>query len=156
MDTEQMTAEMVFNEYKDDMQKLIAYLPWLESKQGQSVAGTYSQDGLAEHSLPFPVYDSTLMRFVKEAQTTKFMDRNYRYVFTRNRITDTHEIIQFVDEQTILKINNIGGVLSKYVMEGQTKGRVWTEAMQSGVFYAIVKKLKELYDFWENALGVQN
>lgn len=153
MDTEQMTAEQVFAEYRDDMKKLIAYLPWLESKNGQAVASTYNQDDLGGHSLAFPVYDGNLMRFIKEAQTTKFMDRNYRYVLTRNRLNGPADEIAFVKAQTILKIHNIGGILSAYVMGGQTKSRVWTEAMNYGIFLEIVRKLKELYDFWENAVG---
>lgn len=153
MDTEQMTAEQVFAEYKDDMKKLIAYLPWLEKQHGQSVTSTYNQDGLGGHSLAFPVYDSNLMRFIKDAQTTKFMDRNYRYVLTRNRLNGPADEIRFINEQTILKIQNIGGILSAYVMGGQTKSRLWSDAMNYDIFLVIVRKLKELYDFWENAVG---
>lgn len=153
MDTEQMTAEQVFTEYKEDMKKLIAYLPWFESKIGQTVTSTYDQDGLGGHSLAFPVYDSNLMRFIKDAQTTRFMDRNYRYVLTRNRLNGPADEIAFIRAQTILKIHNIGGILSAYVMGGQTRGKVWSDGMSYGIFYEIVKKLSELYDFWENAVG---
>ena len=156
MDTEQMTATQVYEEYKDDMLKLIRYLPWLESKSGQSVSSTYSQDGVGEHSLAFPVYDGTLMNFVKDAQTTKFMDRNYRYVLTRNRLNTVRDRLDFVEAQNILKIGNIGAILSEYVMGGQTRARMWSEAMNYGIFLEIVRKLKELYDFWENAAGDKN
>ena len=66
------------NEYRADVERLARYVPWLESKKGASVQQSYSGSGIQEHSISFPVYDSTLLGFVKEAQRTKRMDRNYR------------------------------------------------------------------------------
>ena len=71
--------QQVVNEYRADVEKLARYLSWLESKKGKSVQQSYSGSGIEEHSISFPVYDGTLMNFVKEAQRTKLMDRNYRY-----------------------------------------------------------------------------
>lgn len=154
MNSELMTAEEVFQEYKSDMLKLIAYLPWLEEKSGKAkVSQTFTGENIAENSVAFPVYDSNLLRFVREAQTTKFMDRNYVYVISRNRLNSTDVEKKFIKAQTILQINNIGGVLCKYVMGGQTKAKLWSQAMDECIFLEVVSKLKELYDYWENALG---
>ena len=90
--TEQMTAAEVFDKYRSDIEKLIAYLPWLEEKSGKSkVSDIYNGDGLDEHSISFPVYDGTLLRFVKDAENTQFMDRNYVYVISRNRLKSAEE-----------------------------------------------------------------
>ena len=122
--TEQMTAAEVFDKYRSDIEKLIAYLPWLEEKSGKSkVSDIYNGDGLDEHSISFPVYDGTLLRFVKDAENTQFMDRNYVYVISRNRLKSAEEEVEFVKKQTMLKMDNIGGILSKYVMGGRTKGK---------------------------------
>lgn len=145
--TEQMTAVEVFEKYKDDMLKLIAYLPWLEEKSGKSsVCDTYKGDGLTEHSMGFPVYDGNLLRFVKEAENTAFIDRNYVYVISRNRLKTVEDEIDFVSKQDMLRLDNIGGILSKYIIEGRVRSRMWADAVDKGVFLAVVARLKDLYD----------
>ena len=154
--TEQMTAAEVFDKYRSDIEKLIAYLPWLEEKSGKSkVSDIYNGDGLDEHSISFPVYDGTLLTFVKDAENTQFMDRNYVYVISRNRLKSAEEEVEFVKKQTMLKMDNIGGILSKYVMGGRTKARLWSEAVDKGVFLAVVTRLKELYEIGLNGLSEQ-
>ena len=154
--TEQMTAAEVFDKYRSDIEKLIAYLPWLEEKSGKSkVSDIYNGDGLDEHSISFLVYDGTLLRFVKDAENTQFMDRNYVYVISRNRLKSAEEEVEFVKKQTMLKMDNIGGILSKYVMGGRTKARLWSEAVDKGVFLAVVTRLKELYEIGLNGLSEQ-
>ena len=154
--SEQMTSAEVFDKYKDDMLKLIAYLPWLEEKSGKcKVSDIYNGDGLDQHSISFPVFDGNLLRFVKEAENTVFMDRNYVYVFSRNGLKTPQDEIEFVKKQTMLKMDNLGGILSKYVMGGRTKSRLWSEAMDNGIFLAVVSRLKELYDIGLNGMVEQ-
>lgn len=153
MVTEQMTAQEVFLQYKSDMEKLMAYLPWLEEKSGKvKVSTNYVGDGLSQATISFPVYDGTLLRFIKEAEGTQFMDRNYVYVISRNRLRSAEDEIRFIQAQSMLQMDNIGGILSKYVMGGRTKARLWSEAVDKGVFLEVVKKLKELYDLGINGL----
>lgn len=149
--TETMTASQVLEMYKDDVNKLAAYLDWLESKSGKAVSNIYAGDGLAEHSVSFPVYDGTLMSFVKEADKTVFMDRNYRYVYTRNRLKTHADELRLIENATILQMDQLGGILSNYILGGRTKGRLWSEGMDTGIFLQVVKKSKELIDFWSNA-----
>jgi hypothetical protein len=40
----------------------------------------------------------------------------------------------------------LGDILSKYVVLGRTKGLVWSEGVQNGVYLALVLKLKELME----------
>ena len=154
--TEQMTATEVFDKYRSDIEKLITYLPWLEEKSGKSkVSDIYNGDGLDQHTISFPVYDGMLLRFVKDAENTQFMDRNYVYVISRNRLKSAEDEVEFVKKQTMLKMDNIGGILSKYVMGGRTKSRLWSEAVDKGVFLAVVTRLKELYDIGLNGMVEQ-
>ena len=154
--TEQMTATEVFDKYRGDIEKLITYLPWLEEKSGKSkVSDIYNGDGLDQHTISFPVYDGMLLRFVKDAENTQFMDRNYVYVISRNRVKSAEDEVEFVKKQTMLKMDNIGGILSKYVMGGRTKSRLWSEAVDKGVFLAVVTRLKELYDIGLNGMVEQ-
>lgn len=153
MGTEQMTAQEIYEKYKDDMLKLIAYLPWLKEKSGKSpVAGNYDIDGLGERSMSFPVYDGNLLSFVKDAESTQFMDRNYVYVINCNGLRNPRQEKEFVKKQDIYHISNVGGVLAKYVIEGRIKAGMWPEAVDKGIFLEIVTKLQEIYSdclMWE-------
>ncbi len=154
MFTEQMTAQEVFQKYKNDMEKLMPYLPWLEEKSGKvRVANNYVGDGMTGNTMSFPVYDGTLLRFIKDAENTQFMDRNYVYVISRNRLKDTTQEKAFVKAQTMLQLDNVGGILSKYIMGGRTKSRLWSQAVDEGIFLEIVLKFKELYDLGINGLS---
>lgn len=153
MVTEQMTAQEVFSKYKSDIEKLLVYLPWLEEKSGNAKVSTnYVGEGLSENTISFPVYDGNLLRFIKEAENTQFMDRNYVYVISRNRLKSSEEEVAFVRAQTMLQLDNIGGILSKYVLGGRVKARLWSEAVDKCVFLEVVRKLKELYELGINGL----
>ncbi|MDE7339054.1 MAG: hypothetical protein K2N80_00640 [Lachnospiraceae bacterium] len=142
----------VVQEYKADVEKLIRYLPWLEEKSGSSVSETYSGSGIGEHSIAFPVYDSMLLGFVKEVQRTNLLDRNYRYIYSRNRIVTQKDELRAISNSDITRMDILKGILSKYVMGGMTKGRMWTEAVQNRIFLNIVKKMKENLEFWDRPI----
>ncbi len=145
-----MTPDQILHMYKDDVNKLTAFLPYLEAKHDK-VSGVYADDGLKEHSVVVPVYDGTLMSFVKAADATSFMDRNYRYVYTRNHLKNAQDELAFIDQATIFQMDLLGGILSYYVLGGRTKARLWSEGMNNGVFLKLVSKMKELVEFWTNA-----
>ncbi|MFG6337260.1 MAG: hypothetical protein K1W31_02105 [Lachnospiraceae bacterium] len=142
--------QQVVNEYRADVEKLARYLPWLESKNGMKVQQSYSGSGIEQHSIAFPVYDGTLMNFVKEAQRTKLMDRNYRYIYSRNRIRVLEDELQAIKRSDIREMDVLKGILSRYVMEGMRKGRRWSEAVENGIFLKVIKKMKENLDFWDH------
>lgn len=144
--------QQVVNEYKPDIEKLIRYLPWLEEKAGQMVSETFGGSGIKENSITFPVYDSTLMSFIKEVQRTKLLDRNYVYVYSRNRIRTTTDELRMIDRCSIMEMDILKGILSKYVMGGMTKGRLWTEAVRNQIFLKIIRKMKENIEFWDKPM----
>lgn len=142
--------QQVVNEYRADVEKLARYLSWLESKKGKSVQQNYSASGIAENSISFPVYDGTLMNFVRDAQRTKLMDRNYSYVYSRNRIRNHEDEFRAIKRADIREMDVLKGILSKYVMEGMRKGTRWSEAVEKGIFFDVIKKMKENLDFWDH------
>lgn len=141
--------QQIVNEYKPDVEKLARYIPWLENKMGSSVQQTYSGSGIGEHSVAFPVYDSTVMSFVKEAQRTNLMDRNYVYVYSRNRIRTVQDELRVAEKATIKEMDVLKAILSKYVLGGMTKGRMWSEAVETGIFLCVIKKMKANLEFWD-------
>lgn len=142
-------------QYKKDVDPLFRYRSWLEEKRGQQVSSTYSGDDLASHSIPVPVYDGTLLGFVKEVQKGSLLDRNYVYVYTRYRMKTPKDERETVAKVTIRNMEVLTGVLSKYVYGGMTKGYLWPQAVEEGIFLAILEKFKELFDLWDQPAGNQ-
>lgn len=138
----------VVNDYRPDVERLVRYLPWLEEKAGRNVSENFEDSGIAEHSIPFPVYDSTLLSFIKDAQRTKLLDRNYLYTYSRHKIRTAEDELKAISQADITQMDILKGILSKYVMGGMTKGRMWTEAVQNRIFLKVVRKMKENLDFW--------
>ena len=135
--------------YRPTAEKLAAYLPWLEAHRGMTMSQSYTGQGIGESSVSFPVYDSTLLAFVKLLQASNLMDRNYHYVYSRNRIRSHEDEVRLIRSSELKDIGNIKGILSKYTMEGMRKGTRWTEAVASGIFYECVAQLKKDIEYWD-------
>ncbi len=148
MEFEQSNNRILAEQYRDDVMRLCAYIPWLEAQSGQQVSGLYHQEGDMLHTIAFPIYDPNLLAFVKEAGKTQLMDRNYRYVYSRNRIRDEKDELRVIGSATMAEFPILSGILSRYVMLGNTKGTVWTQGVTNGVFLNLLRKMKELVEFW--------
>ena len=136
--------EQIVEEYRDDVVVLLKYLPWLSKKSGKDVSSMYTGD--AEKPLiPIPVFDSTLLAFIKDAEKTKFIDRNYPYVYSRNGIKTHEDEIRLLQNAKITELKFIKGILSKYVLGGRTKAALWSEGVDSGVFVTALESLNKLF-----------
>lgn len=146
--------QQLVNTYKPDVEKLIRYLPWLEEKAaaGGSVSQTFEGNGIKGSSITFPVYDGTLMSFIKEVQRTKLVDRNYPYIYSRNRIRTVQDELNAIAHADIREMDVLKGILSKYVLGGMTRGRMWTEAVSNKIFLNVVRKMKENIEFWDRPM----
>lgn len=151
MGTEQLTPEQVIAQYRPDTVKLLDYVVYLEKMNGRIVSSNYDQDGLSKHSVTFPVYDATLLRFVKDVENTVFINRNYRYTYTRMGIRDATDELRVINNCSIRQLDVIGDILSKYIIGGRTKGKVWSEGVRNGVYLTAITKAYDLIHFWENA-----
>lgn len=147
--SEQLSKEEFVAKYKGIIEPLMRYMPWLLQASGKTCDSIYGDDGISGNSLSFPVYDGTLMSFVKEMSRTSLMNRNYPYVYTKRGIKTPQDEIKAIQSATITDIDVLNGILSKYVLGGMTKGSLWSDAMKYGIFLEIVKKYKELLEFWE-------
>ena len=139
-------------EYKQLVVPLLRYLPWLEKNAGRAGSTNYQGQGFTEHSMSFPVYDSTLMSFIKEASRSPLMERNYSYIYTRNSIK-THD-----DERKIIKAASIKewdllrGILSKYVLGGRVKSVLWSEGVQENIFVMVLNQMQKIIEYWDKPL----
>ena len=140
------SVEDIVSRYRPELSKITPYLNWLKDNAANEVTQSYSNSDLK--SMPFPVYDSNLLAFVKAAQNTNLMDRNYVYVYSRNRLNSAKDELMFIQDAQITDIDDLAGILSKYILTGMTKGTVWGEGVRNGVLYNVVKKMDDLVRFW--------
>lgn len=141
-----LSREEIIICYKEDVERLLKFLPWLEKTSGGVASGIYSGEGIENTSMAVPVYDSTLLNFIKEIRTTDFMNRNYVYTYSRYRIKTAKDEFRVIDACSLQDISVLGDILSKYVLRGDVKGAVWSEGVSNGVYLALLLKLKDLME----------
>ena len=144
--------KQIVSTYKPDVERLIRYLPWLEEKAGSNVAETFEGSGIKGSSITFPVYDGTLMSFIKDVQRTTLLDRNYPYIYSRHRIRTLQDELRMIDRASIMDMDILKGILSKYVLGGMTKARLWSEAVYNSIFLKVIRKMKENLEFWDKPM----
>lgn len=140
-------------EHRDEVNALIRYIPWLESKDGSSVSRIYNDNGLSSTTVSFPVYDPTLLSFVNEASKTTLMDTNYVYDLQGYNVRTPEDEKMAVEDATAKDGPFLCGVLSKYVLGGMTRSVLWNTAVEKGIFLAVLKKMKELLAIWDKPLA---
>lgn len=145
--------EVNLSEHRADVDRLLTYLSWFEAKEGQVVSRMYDGEAGQKTSLGFPVYETTLMNFIKDASKTSLMDRNYTYAYTGYNIYDVEDEKRAIEEATCKDAEVLCGILSKYVLGGMTKGALWNQAVEQGIFLAILRKMKKLLMIWDAPLA---
>lgn len=153
MENENIYRQELMNRYRLSMEGLFRYLPWLEEKSGEKMVHTYQGDNMPQRSVAIPVYDGTLLSFVKEMNATGLMDRNYVYVFSRYGIHTEQDELRMIERTELKEIEVIFGIMAKYVLGGMTRGILWSKAIENGVFYHGLKRIKELLDVWDEPLA---
>lgn len=146
-DTEYLKEKMA--QYGRDIEPLVKFLPWLENAAASSTMSMYRGEGATENTLAFPIYDATLMSFVKTAQISTLMDRNYPYVYTRRRISTPEEERKLIEECTYKNWDVLCGILSKYILGGRTKGVLWSQGVSEQIYYLILKKMNDIVTDWD-------
>ena len=141
---EETTSEKIRAQYLSDVEQLIRFIPWFDKIQGKSVSNYY--DGNGEYKLiQIPVFDSNLLEFVKAAGKTSLVNRNYPYVYTRLKMKTSADELRAIENAHLRDIDTLKGILSKYVLGGRSKAAMWKEAVENGVFVALLKKMKLLF-----------
>ena len=139
------TVEDYLDRYEAPVKALMYYLPWLEQNAESGGAQDYKD---SETTMAFPVYDSNLLAFVKQAQNTKMLDRNYHYVYSRHSLRDAQGELDFIERAQLRDMDDLWGILSRYVLEGMTQGNVWSEGVKNRVLYSVLKKMNDLLVLW--------
>ncbi len=142
--------QQLVNTYKKDVDALASYIPWLEEKLGAEVQQSFNNPDIIATSVPFPIYDSTMMSFIQTARNTMFMNENYVYTLTRNKLRSSEDEILFVDEcKTLKDMPALGDLVAKYVLGGATKSRLWSEGVKNGVLLAAITQMRDVLHFYQ-------
>ena len=152
MENENEYLEELMKKYRDISQSLLRYIPYFEQKTGQKNYQIY-QGEQNTNSVAIPVYESTLLSFVKEVQRTGLVDRNYVYALSRNGIRTHEDEMRALDRVEFKDIELIYAIMAKYVLGGMTKGMLWSEAVENGTFLKCLQKLKEVLNVWDAPLA---
>lgn len=149
MENDKAFRTQKIEEYRGYFDPFFRFIPWLQERMGRKQERLYDGSDVS-HSMSIPVYDGTLLNFVKGMQATGMMDRNYPYVYSRhNMVTAADEIAQ-INNTSLKDLDVIIGIISKYVLGGMTRGKVWTDAVEEGVFYHALVRLKVVLEVWDN------
>lgn len=148
MERDTTVLQQQMAKYRNDIAPLVRYLPWL--KEASNPSTIYRGEGMEQSgALSFPVYDSTLMSFIKIATDSPLMDRNYLYVYSRKGISTHAQERQIIAECTYKDWDTLCGILSKYVLGGRTKGILWSQGVTEHIFYLILEKMSAIVTEWD-------
>lgn len=152
-DTEYRQQQM--SGYKQEVLPLLRYIPWFENNAGQPGNTFYQGPDATEHSMGIPVYDATLLNFVKEASGSSLMDRNYCYTYTRGRIRNHDDERRVIAAAELKDWDVLRGILSKYVMGGMTRSTLWAQGVQENIFLLVLKKMQEIIEYWDRPIDIR-
>ncbi|MBR3825644.1 MAG: hypothetical protein IKJ39_10680 [Lachnospiraceae bacterium] len=140
--------------YKEELTPLLRYLRWFEEHAGIDNSTNYDGGDHAGRTMAFPIFDSTLLAFVKEANNTSFMDSNYVYVYSRLKLKTPADERRAIEAAGITDWNVLCGILTCYVRGGMTRSYLWRQGMSESIFYLVLAKMKEIVEFWDKPLNV--
>lgn len=155
MDNVKESREEIVEKFKPTIEHLARYIPWLEKQTGQTVSHSYRGDGAVRQSFSVPVYDSTLLTFINDVSMTNYMDKNYQYVYTRNGLKNYEDEWKAIEKADIMHMGILCGIMSRYVLGGRIKSVYWKNGVEYEIFLRILKKTREIIEFWDKPIGIE-
>lgn len=141
-------------EYAEKLKPLFAYIPYLKDHEGTKTSSLYEGDSNNKlNSVPVPIYDGTVLSFVKEAQRTGLIDRNYVYAYSKIGAKNPKDERLYIAGTTFRDIDTIISIMARYVLMGMSKGAMWSMAVEEGVWLHCLLKIKELIEMYDGPLA---
>lgn len=156
MDNVKESREEIIEKFKPTIEYLVRYIPWLEKQTGQTVSHSYKGEGEVKQSFSIPVYDGTLLSFINDVSMTNYMDKNYQYVYTRNRLKTFEDEWKAIDRADIMHMGVLCGIMSRYVLGGMTKSIYWKNGVEYEIFLRVLKKTREIIEFWDKPIVMED
>lgn len=146
---ENLSRREIIEKYTQRIEPFFTYIPWLEKVSGAKVNSVFNEQGIGEHSMSFPVYDSTLLGFVKQLARSEMMNRNYAYLYSWNHMRTVEDELNFIEKAGLYEMDVLEAILSKYALGGMTKGMLWNQGIEYGVFLKVLLRFKTVLDYWD-------
>jgi hypothetical protein len=140
----------MLNDYRQKLEPYFAYIPWFMERTGKKQTKLYESDSDISSTISVPVYESTLLGFVKSMNESGLMNRNYPYVYSQHRLHTYADEIAQIDKCELRDMEVILGIISRYVLGGMARGKLWNDAVETGVFYHALVRIKEILSRWED------
>ena len=156
MQNQRYSRDEFLEMFKQDVIRLSKYIPWLEDKSGDDVSKNYQDGNKMDHTLSFPVYDSILLAFLNDASTTVFMEKNYQYFYTKNHIHDYQDELAMIERADIMHMDILQCILSRYVFGGMVKAYLWKAGVDHKIFVTVIKKARQIVEFWSEPLVIED
>lgn len=156
MQNQRYSRDEFLEMFKQDVIRLSKYIPWLEDKSGDDVSKNYQDGNKMDHTLSFPVYDSILLAFLNDASTTVFMEKNYQYFYTKNHIHDYQDELAMIERADIMHMDILQCILSRYVFGGMVKAYLWKAGVDHKIFVTVLKKARQIVEFWSEPLVIED
>ncbi|MDR2547215.1 MAG: hypothetical protein LBC96_06850 [Lachnospiraceae bacterium] len=137
----------VIAHYRQPLEPFFRYIPWFLERKDKNLERLYDGDDV-NGTISFPVYDSTLLGFIRAMNDTGLMDRNYPYILRRKNLYSYIDELEQIENCHLQEIDVIIGIISKYVLGGMTRGRLWNEAVEYGIFYHSLARIKFLTEIF--------
>lgn len=141
MEQDQNYRLELISKYRSQSESLFRYISYFKQKKGLRDLQFYNGESLEKTSVPVPVYDGTLLSFVKEVQRTGLVSRNWVYSYSRYGVKTAEDEHWWIGEADLKDIELLYAILGKYVLGGMTKGSMWLDATESGIFLEVLERL---------------
>lgn len=139
-------------EYKKELLPLLKFMRYFMERTGEDPTTIYEGTENGSNTLSFPIYDATLLAFVKEAGRTSFMDKNYNYIYSWHRIKSAEDERKLIENATITEWDVLCGILTHYVQGGMTRSSLWKDGVKENIFYLLLSKMKEIVEYWDQPI----
>jgi hypothetical protein len=149
-DSEKTYLLQMLADYRQKLEPYFVYIPWFMERDGKNLAKIYESDQDISGTISVPVYESTLLGFVKSMNESGLMNRNYPYVYSKHNIRTYADELAYIEKCELRDIEDILGIIAHYVLGGMARGSLWTEAVEMGIFYHALVKIKDILSQWED------
>ena len=111
-DVTENSPQDIVNRYRGMVETLSGYLKWFKENENKAVDQNYSGSNMGS-TIQFPVYDGTVLSFVKDAQASGLMDRNYVYLYSRKNLKTWKDELEYISNVDIMHLDDINRIISK-------------------------------------------
>ena len=135
--------------YRRPLEPFFRYIPWFSERVNKKQGQFFDGEDISG-TIPIAVYDSTLLNFVRGMQETGLMDRNYPYIFRKYYLNTVFDERALIERCGLTEVDVILGIMAKYVLGGMTRGVLWNEAVEEGIFYLGLTRIKTILEMYSD------